>query len=312
MTVRVVFMLMALYAPACMLEDTDFLQILQGVLYSSEAIDEGLIHVFPVDPETGEIDYSQTLGSAYSDADGRFTVEISKYYPLLALVASGGETGEFWADRRIQLRASGHTFAIVAYGLPLERGDSGHIQSVAMTPLTTLVKALADARYNQRKDGTFSDSLEKSHDLLYKHFIGEAPLRYTCASQLTCLQPTTMTSWDEARKHAFWIAGFSAQANEVANREGYTLKEMNTIDVVDAMKLDVEDDAVFNGTGDMDFGQNAMRGELSNAIAKWLLNTPWARHMNIDGTTRMLSKIAENMEYELFGDTPVTPFDHNP
>ncbi len=303
-------LLLLVVMPACVMKSKPFLPMLDGCIMGSGPIRDAIIDVFAVNPETGEVDYSRLVGAAISDAQGCFTAEIDDLHPMLLVVGRSGYTDEYWGDETIKLRRSGHTFALIPY---LQAPNSDHfddVQPISMTPMTTLVVSLANARYNQGRHDYFKDAVDASHDLIYTHFIGDRTSDYICESRLSCLQPRRGgLELDEAYKYEFWLRSLSSQAYEVAEANSYSVREMNTIVLVDDLRLDVEADAVFDGMGSSELGDNALRGDLCRAVVKRQITPGNGFDIEDPGVRRMLKRVAENKEYELFGSTPISHCD---
>ncbi len=146
------------------------LEVWVGNEYSAAEV---TIEAFPLDPHSGEPDYTVLLGSGITDMNGLAIVEIAEYHPLILLVARGGYTSVYWSSEVIQLDIRGHSAAAVPYFRVTENTHNRALP-ISLTPITGIVYAHAQARLRRGNEETMVRALSTSNGLLQNHLLGSA------------------------------------------------------------------------------------------------------------------------------------------
>ncbi len=293
---------------ACIQYSENELPVLDIRVKGDNDVIRAMIEIYAVDSHTGEILYDRVLGSAMSDQNGRASIKVDEYHELLIAVARGGYTFEYWApDTVINLNESGHLIALVPY----YKTDhaTGNRRPVSMNPVTTDIYNLARARYKHNRDDSFIEAVELSQELLYHHFIGYPVLDHLCEADLTCLEPSEDYG-SEGWKYSILLRARASLAHEQAIDRTYHVKHKNSISISYDLSLDVDEDGFFNGYEPEGLPENSLRSDIGNAFIKnYIKSNANDTGISIEEVRYLFERMAQNMEYELFKDTPIDSLD---
>ncbi len=210
-------------------------------------------------------------------------------------------------------------FAAVFYMMAGEELD------ITINPVTTMAKALGDARLaRQDKEQSYREAHERALELIGEHF-GQLSEPVVSVHPADVTDAAGAASVDAVR-YGVVLASLARLAQDVANESGLPASELNTASLLQALVDDLSSsDALFNGVGvngpvllgacpmssDADcpscsticnVGARTVRNDLANAIGGFIDSQLNATGLGADDLATMKARIAKNTEPELFGD----------
>jgi hypothetical protein len=196
---------------------------LEGVVIGSEPVVEAQVQVWKLG-EDG-IRLSALDIEARTDEQGRFQLRLEIGDLPVQVTASGGTTSEYWAAERYGLDGKTnehwdenwhHHYEAVLTQFRIDEP----VRPFVVSPVTTVVAALAEQRFREGMDARYLDSLRQARDLMDEHF--------DLDTGATIPDRKPGASMTAGVRHALALTGLSDVARDMAERSGYSVESMNT------------------------------------------------------------------------------------
>lgn len=287
---------------------------IDGFVVVAGPVYDARVEVFKLD-ERGTRDLVPAF-STRTDAYGRYSINIGTfpgvteengYWPIL-VTAQGGEARVPGADELLPLPNAVHTQAVITNRNP------GGVIVLAMSPLTTLAKVLADRRLELDLESTYTEAVVQAHAMMDEHF--KVDLR----GVMPAATDVPAGSLSDAVQYMLALSGLWAMEQSIATRSGQSLPPFA---LVDALIKDIDGPgAIFDGQGKdgtvtvgncspaCELGPQTLRVDLTQSLmVDFIPSSANLTGLDFPEIASYLYWLAGSMEAGLFGGTPTVGFD---
>ncbi len=257
---------------ACALEEIEGKsETICGMVVAGGPIKHADVEIYQLDPSTGEIIELEPIArtSIPTDTDGRFCIHDVSVSGTLLFLAREGELHEYWLLKPVSLWHI-HLSAVVENWTGQE--------NVTISPWTSLVYELANARYNNAENQTFYWAAANANQILYEHLIGIFPPffdQFECMNRFDCIKVNFSASAETSssvasERYLSTLLSLSALASSWIDSVNEDTR-FNSVDLaLRYLALDASD-ARFDGFSydqHLAISSNALRSELVMALVE--------------------------------------------
>ncbi len=279
---------------------------IRGRLKAPAAIANAEVVAYAVDRDSGMIGAALRVSTRPTDLDGNFEMEFIETASLVLLIGRGGTTREYWEESNRSLDTRGHFSAVIDLSDFALVGDDG-VREVSITPFTSLLHTMAEARLSRGLSPDFVTALRRSQRLLHDHLLGPAVINDVCEANLTCLKigdAHRPHDYSAASIHGVVLSGYSAVAYTYTQADGQTYVDRDTLWLTRRLIEDLED-SFLDGEPYGDTTPETLRAVLATETVTGFLRS-MENHTGLapNDLAGHLKDLAERDMPEIFGPNP--------